>query len=138
MQRVVRASLAPHVAGESQRRMPLRAVGEDGDGKKVVPDWELARSEDGPAGDAVLVPAAGALEQLAGGDERVLEAAATRAERLTFGRLPTDRLERLPSRVIGQAGDLGERENGPLWRGGSAQPSRPPERFALRWTTRVL
>jgi hypothetical protein len=123
---------------ESQRQMPLGAVGEDGDGKEVVPDWELARSEDGPTGNAVLVPAIGALEQLAGGDEQLLEAAAARAERLTFGCFLADRLESLPCRFIGQSGDLGERENGPLWRGGSAQPSRPPERFALRWTTRVL
>ena len=95
---------------ESQRQMPLGAVGEDGDGKEVVPDWELARSEDGPTGNAVLVPAIGALEQLAGGNERVLEAVAARAEWLAFGCLPTDRLERFPRCVVGQTSHLGEGE----------------------------
>jgi hypothetical protein len=53
---------------------------------------------------------AGALEQLAGSDERVLEAAATRAEGLALGCLPADRLEGLPRRVVRKAGDLSKRE----------------------------
>lgn len=90
--------------------MPLGAVGENGDGKEMIADRELARGKDGPAGDAVLMAAPGTLEQLAGSDERVLEAAAARAERLTLGRLPADGLERLPRCVVGQAGDLNEGE----------------------------
>ncbi len=105
-----RPVLDVQVAGELERAVALGAVGEDGDGKEVIADRELARREDGPAGDAVLVPAPSALEQLAGSDERVLEAAAARAERLPLSRLPADSLERLPSRVVGQAGDLNERE----------------------------
>lgn len=88
--------------------MALGAVGEDRDGKQVVADRELAAGEDGPAGDAVLVATAGALKQFAGGDERMLEATAARAERLTFGCLPADQLERGPSFVIRQAGHLRE------------------------------
>jgi len=90
--------------------VPLRAVGEDGDGNEVIADRELTRREDGPAGDAVLMAALRVLEQLEGGDERMLEAAAARAERLTLSRLPANGLERLPSRVIGQAGYLNQRE----------------------------
>lgn len=105
-----RPVLNVQVAGELESAVALGAVGEDGDGEEMIADRELARREDGPAGDAVLVPAPSALEQLASGDERVLEAAAARAEWLTLSRLPADSLERLPSRVIGQAGDLNQRE----------------------------
>lgn len=90
--------------------MTLGAVGEDRDGEEVVTDRELARGEDGAAGDAVLMTATGALEELAGGDEGVLEAATAGAERGALGGLPADRLERLPSLVVRHTGDLGEVE----------------------------
>lgn len=105
-----RAVLAVEVAGELEGRVALCAVGEDRDGEKVVSDRELARSEDGAAGDAVLVTAAGALEELTGGDERVLEAATAGAERGALGSLPADRLKGGPRLIVRHAGDLGEVE----------------------------
>lgn len=104
------AVLAVEIAAQLERGVALGAVGEDGDGKQVVADRELAAGEDGPAGDAELVATSGALEELAGGDEGVLEATAAGAEGFAFGLGPSDGLERLPSLVIRHAGDLREAE----------------------------
>lgn len=105
-----RPVLDVEIAAELERAVTFGAVGENGDGKQMVADWELAAGEDGPARDAVLVPATSALEQLAGGDERVLEATAAWAEGGAVSLSPTDRLERLPSRLIRHPRDLGEAE----------------------------
>lgn len=105
-----RPVLDVEVAAELERAVALGAVGENGDGKQVVADRELAAGEDGPACDAVLMAATGALKQLAGCDEGVLEAAAARAEGGTISLCPPDRLERLPSRLIGHPRDLSEAE----------------------------
>ena len=97
-------------AGELQGAMALHAVYEDRDGQEIVANRELAAGEDRPARHAVLMVAALALEQRArlvgvGG-----AAAALRANRLAFGRGPTDLLEGVAGFVVGHARDLRQRK----------------------------
>lgn len=105
-----RPVLAVEVAGELEGGMTLGAVGEDRDGKEMVADRKLAGGEDGAAGDAELVTATGALEELPSGDEGVFEAAAAGADSLAIRGRPADGLEGGPSLVVRHAGDLGEVE----------------------------
>ncbi len=95
-------------AGELQGAMALHAVYEDRDGQEIVANRELAAGEDRPARHAILMVAALAFEQRArligvGG-----AATALRANRLAFGRGPTDLFEGVAGVVVGHAGDLRE------------------------------
>lgn len=90
---VSRLVLAIQVAGELQRAMALRAVGEDGDGEQIRPDRQLAAGEDRPGRDRELMIAALALEQAARLVAVNGDAAAARAIWLAAVIRPTDLLE---------------------------------------------
>lgn len=102
------AVLDVEVAGELERAVTLGAVGENRHRHQVIADRELAVREDGAAGHAVLMGAALALPQLAGGEEAVSEAATTRAVGLALGLSPADELERGPGFVVRHAGNAHE------------------------------
>ena len=97
-------------AGELQGAMTLHAVYEDRDGQEIVANRELTACEDRPAGHAVLMAASLALEQRARLVSIASATAALRANRLAFGRGPTDLLEGVAGFVVGHASDLRQRE----------------------------
>ena len=90
--------------------MALNAVYEDRDGQEIVADRELAAREDRPARHAVLMVAALALKQRARLEGVGSAAAATRANRLAFGRGPTDLTEGVAGFVVGHPSNLREGE----------------------------
>lgn len=85
----------PQLMGQDERRLVLHVqvtaelqgghafdrVHEQADRGQIVPDRQLAAGEDGPAGDAELLPACGALPNAAGLEGVNLGAFASRAER---------------------------------------------------------
>ena len=95
-------------AGELEGAVTLHAIDEDRDGQEIIANRELAAREDRPAGHAVLMVATLALEQRAGFEGIGGAATATRANRLAFGRGPTDLFEGVAGFVVGHAGDLRE------------------------------
>jgi hypothetical protein len=60
--------LAVQIAGKLQGADAFHRVRKDSDGREQIGETHLARGEDGPARDAVLVIAAGALEFATRGD----------------------------------------------------------------------
>src|SRR5665213_916459 len=100
-----RLILAIQVPAQLQGAMTLRAVHENGDGQKIVADRKLAAGENGPAGNAELVRASLALEQLAGRVGVDSGAFAARANRLAVSGSPPDKLEGLVGFLVRQTGD---------------------------------
>ena len=61
----------------------------------------------------------------------MLEATAARAERSAFGGLPADGLERLPSLIVREVGDLGEIKGPGRFERRKFWAMASPERFTL-------
>ncbi len=97
-------------AGKLKGAVAFHAVHEDRDGEQIIANGELAAREDRPARHAVLMVAALALEQRAGFIGIGGATAATRADRLAFGRGPTDLTEGVAGFVVGHARNLRQRE----------------------------
>ncbi len=95
-------------ARELQGAVAFHAVHEDRDGQEIVANRELAAREDRPARHAVLMVAALALEQRTGFEGIGGAATATRANRLAFGRGPTDLFEGVAGFVVRHTGNLRE------------------------------
>jgi hypothetical protein len=101
-----RLILAIQVPAQLQGAMTLRAVDENRNRQKVVADRKLAAGENGPAGNAELVIAGFALEQLAGRVGIDGDAFAAGANRSAVSGGPTDQLEGLVGFLVRQTGDL--------------------------------
>ena len=105
-----RPVLHVQIAAELQRRQSLNRVHEDGDGRKVVADRQLAASEDGPAGDAELAPARLALPNAAAGIGVNGRALAVWAERSAAVIGEPDSLKPRVGFIVGHPKDAGEAE----------------------------
>lgn len=99
---VSRFVLAIEIARELQRAMAFRAVGEDGDGEQVRPDWQLAAGKDRPGRDRELMVAALALVETAGLVAVDRDAATARAIGLAAVVGPADRLEAIVCFLVRQ------------------------------------
>ena len=101
-----RLVLAIQITAQLKGAMALRTIYKDRNRKEVVADRELAASENGPAGNAELVRASLALEQLASRVGVDGGAFAARANRSAVSGSPTDKLEGLVGFLVRQTGDF--------------------------------
>ncbi len=95
-----RLVLATEITRELERAMALRAVGKNGDGKKIITNWALAVVEECPGRDAELMFAAATFPDRSRGEGADLETSAARAVGLAVVVGPPDAPEGIAGLLI--------------------------------------